>query len=88
MSIKSYRFYCDFCGYKRTTDGSDVQDLVAVKQSPVPAGVPYLDPVTQKLVTPKPFNRAKKFKCPNCGRVITAHKVNPEGYNDEKDWLA
>lgn len=89
MSIKNYQFYCDYCGYKRLTDGSDVQDLVPVKQCPVPAGVPYLDPVTKKIVTPKAFNRPKKFKCPKCGRVITARKIVTETNPDaEKDWLA
>jgi len=88
MSIKYYQFYCDFCGYKRMTDGSDIQDLVPVKQSPIPAGVPYLDPVTKKTVTPKSYNRPKKFKCPQCGRVISARKINMEQTNDEKNWFA
>ncbi len=83
MSIKTYSFYCNFCGYKRTTNGNDIQDLVPVKQSPIPGGVPYLDPVTKKTVIPKSFAKPKKFKCPKCGRVITPRKVNTT--NDTTD---
>jgi hypothetical protein len=77
VGVKTYDFYCQVCGYHRTSDGSDVQDLVPVKQALLPGGVPFLDPVTRQTVVPKSFKRPKKFKCPRCGRVITARKVQP-----------
>lgn len=70
MSSKQYQLYCDHCGYKRFSDGTDVKDLVAVKTSDVPRGSPYLDPVTKKTVTPQAMKQPKKFKCPECGYVI------------------
>jgi predicted RNA-binding Zn-ribbon protein involved in translation (DUF1610 family) len=90
MSVKTYQLYCDYCGYKRITDGSDVQDLREIKTSPVPGGVPQLDPLAKKTVVvalhqpavessgqivPKPSSQRKKFKCPKCGRVIMARQI-------------
>ncbi len=89
MSVKQYIMYCEFCGFKRITDGTDVQDLVPYKESNIPGGVPYLDPVTKKVVTPKSFARNKKFKCPKCGRLITARRMaDQSGDVNENDWLA
>lgn len=75
MSVKLYQLYCEICGYKRLTDGSDVTDLAEVKTSPIPAGVPFIDPETKKLTVPKPKKQLKKFKCPRCGRVVMARKL-------------
>jgi hypothetical protein len=75
MSVKNYQLYCDFCGYKRLSDGSDVQDLIQVKNAPIPCGTPYLDPAGV-LVVPKPKPQQKKFKCPSCGRAIKAKKIS------------
>lgn len=75
MSIKQYQLYCDHCGYKRFSDGTDVQDLVAVKTSDIPRGVPYLDPVTKKTVVPPAMKQPKKFKCPQCGYVIKPRAI-------------
>ena len=75
MSLKHYQLFCDFCCYKRITDGTDVHDLVPVKTSPIQQGIPYIDPLTKKTVMP-PFKPQKlKFKCPKCGRVIMARQI-------------
>lgn len=89
MSVKSYILHCDFCGYKRFTDGTDVADLVSYKESNIPGGVPYIDPVSKKIVNPKSFARSKKFKCPKCGRIISARKTGntSTGNDDGRDWL-
>lgn len=68
--IKQYQLYCDHCGYKRFSDGSDAQDLIQVQTSDIPRGSPYLDPVTRKTIIPKPMKQLKKFKCPKCGYLI------------------
>jgi len=75
MSLKTYQFFCDNCGYKRFTKGDDIQDLVQVKQASVPRGSPFVDPFTKKVVIPQSMNRAKSFKCPGCGYVIKATKL-------------
>jgi hypothetical protein len=64
------------CGYKRFSDGSDVQDLQVYKSSPIPGGVPYLDAESKKVVTPKTRKQIKQFKCPRCGRLIRAKKLD------------
>lgn len=75
MSIKTYQFFCDNCGYKRFTKGDDIQDLVQVKQTSIPRGSPQIDPFTKKVVIPPSINRPKTFKCPNCGFLIKAKKL-------------
>lgn len=75
MSIKQYQLYCDHCGYKRFSDGTDTQDLIVVKTSDVPRGAPFLDPVTKKTVVPPAIKQLKKFKCSQCGYVIKPRVV-------------
>jgi hypothetical protein len=82
MSQKIYRFYCEYCHYNRWTDGTDIQDLVPFKRSPIQSAVPKLDKQTKKTVS-KPFiNLPKQFKCPGCGRLITAKKVKIDMNDD------
>jgi rubredoxin len=80
MSIKSYQLYCTFCGYKRITDGTKEKDLVEVKVSPLFISPPTLDPITYKTIEAKFKKRPKRFKCPQCGRVIFPKKLK----DDEK----
>lgn len=92
MSVKRYQFFCDHCGYKRQTDGTDIQDLREIKTSPIPGSSPVLDPFAKKTAEPVfgqpsveatgirvPRNtpQRKKFKCPKCGYVIMARKLTP-----------
>lgn len=79
--LKLYSIYCEPCGYKRLTDGSDVAGLIPYKQSRIPGGGPYRDPATGQIVTPEWRPNTKKFKCPKCGRVVTVRKVaDPNNY--------
>ena len=73
--LKLYSIYCEPCGFKRLTDGSDVAGLVEYKQSMIPGGSPYRDPATGQIKTPPARPNSKKFKCPKCGRVVTVRKV-------------
>lgn len=73
--LKLYSIYCEPCGYKKITDGSDVKGLIEFKTSPVPGGQPYRDMNTGEVRTPEARPQPKKFKCPNCGRVVTVRKV-------------
>jgi predicted RNA-binding Zn-ribbon protein involved in translation (DUF1610 family) len=96
MSIKTYQFFCDHCGFKKVTDGSDIGGLREIKQSPVPRDVPTLDPLAKKNVAVQhgqpadvttgtrqqpAFKQKKKFKCPKCGYVIQARQIRPEEYD-------
>jgi predicted RNA-binding Zn-ribbon protein involved in translation (DUF1610 family) len=77
--LKLYSIHCEICGFKKITDGSDVAGLVPYKQSRIPGGSPYRDPTTGQIVTPMSRPNSKKFKCPNCGRVVTVRKVADPG---------
>jgi len=75
MSIKHYQLYCEICGYKRITEGTDIQDLVPVKTSKIQHELPYIDPLTKKTVMPPYKPQRLRFKCPNCGRVIMSKQI-------------
>lgn len=85
MAIKRYRLYCQHCHYNRFTDGTDVDDLVEVSFSKVQGNIPYLDPMTKKTVIPEFKKRPKRFKCPDCGRMITPKKLE-EKQDEKKHW--
>ncbi len=77
MSIKTYLLYCQYCGYKKITDGSDVK-LTEIKTSPTMVTIPTLDPLTHKTIDAKFKNQKKRFKCPGCGRVIFPKKLKDD----------
>ena len=87
MSVKLYQLFCDTCSYKRITDGTDVADLVELSTSPVPGGVPYIDPYTSKVINPPPSPQKKKFKCPNCGFVIQARQIKKNEHTNETNFF-
>lgn len=43
--------------------------------SPCPARIPYKDKVTNKMVHPEAITLMPKFRCPGCGRAVSARKV-------------
>lgn len=71
-----YQFFCDQCCWKRITENPEQQDLVIVLTSPVPKGIPHLDPVDKKIITQKPKILSKRYKCPRCGYIIKAKKID------------
>lgn len=75
LNLKHYQLYCDCCNYKRITDGTDVQDLVPVKTSSIQQGIPYIDPLTKKTVSPHYKPQKLRFKCPKCGKIIMARQI-------------
>jgi len=78
MSIKKYMVYCEPCGYKKFTDGSQEEDkdLVRIPKSEVPGGSPKLDPITNITKIKKSTKQSVMVKCPNCGRGIKVRKLN------------
>ena len=83
MATKVYRLYCDFCGYNRWTDGTDIQDLKPYKRAAIPTGIPKYDLVAKRTNTKTPINLPKQFKCPKCGRLITPRKYSEGEVNEE-----
>lgn len=77
--LKLYSIYCEPCGFKKLTDGSDIAGLIPYKQSRIPGGTAYRDQITGEIVTPEWRPNSKKFKCPKCGRVVTVRKVADPG---------
>ena len=79
MSVNVYQFYCEYCGWKKITNGADVKHLHEIKTSPIPGGVPKFDVDTGKIVDKKVIKQARKFRCPKCGRCVTPRKLgNPQ----------
>tara|TARA_Y100000034_G_scaffold104648_1_gene131350 strand:- start:11673 stop:11936 length:264 start_codon:yes stop_codon:yes gene_type:complete len=76
MSIKKYLVYCEPCGYKRITDGSDDEDLKKVPRSDVPGGAPEIDPITKTVKIKKSTKQPIMVKCPKCGRGIRVRKLD------------
>jgi DNA-directed RNA polymerase subunit RPC12/RpoP len=83
---KTYQLFCNNCHYKRFSNGSDINDLLEIPQSPIPRGAPYVDAQTKKIVVPKQIKRIKHFKCPKCGYSIKAIELKPiEEKNEQTD---
>ena len=95
MGVKTYRFLCEHCGYKRITSGNDIHDLREIETSAVPRGAPKLNQLAKKNVAAdlhqpaqvttgihaqRPLKQKKKFKCPQCGYVIMARQIQLEEY--------
>ena len=76
MGAKSYRIYCEICGYLRVTDGSQLDDhkLREIPRSKIQRNIPVLN--EQDKTIPSEFvNLPKMYKCPKCGRGIRIRKI-------------
>lgn len=82
MAIKYYRLYCEICGYNTVTDGSNI-NLVEHKRSKIQKEIPKLDPATGKTVAATWITLPKKYKCPKCGRLISARKFKEPELEDK-----
>lgn len=82
MAVKYYRLYCEICGYSLITDGSNV-NLVEYKRSKIQKEIPKLDPTTDKTVPGTWLTLPKKYKCPKCGRLISARKFKEPEVEDK-----
>jgi rubredoxin len=82
MAIKWYRLNCEICEYNKITDGSDI-NLVEYQRSKIQGELPHLGP-DNKTVTPKFKSLPKKFKCPQCGRLISAKEFKESETQNEK----
>jgi hypothetical protein len=78
--VKRWFIFCEPCSFKKIVTGDKPgEGLVEIKTASVPGGAPVLDPTTKKTKTKPDLKRPKKFKCPQCGRGVTAKKL-PDVY--------
>lgn len=68
--IKVYLLYCEPCGYTKKTESLDKEGLVEVKTTKIQKRVDKLK--DNKKITGTFQTMPRKFKCPKCGRLITA----------------
>lgn len=86
MSKNFYKLYCEPCNWKKISDGSDLGDLHEIKESPVPGGIPYYDRQAKKIIEKASQKKQKKYRCPNCGRVVIPRKItNPQEKIDQQN---
>jgi hypothetical protein len=84
VSKKFYKLHCETCNWNRVTDGSDITDLYRIKTAPIPGGVQSYDFELKKRVDKPSRNQPKKFRCPNCGRVVVPRQIkNPQEKIDQ-----
>lgn len=73
---KTYIIYCEPCGFKKIVlDPSDV-GLPEVETSSIQGRIPVLDKEIKKTKTFPHITTMPKFKCGQCGRVVTLRKFN------------
>lgn len=83
MATKYYRLHCEICNYNVVTDGSNVK-LVEYKRSKVQKEIPKADPTTGKLASAGTWlTLPKKYKCPKCGRLLSARKLQEPEVEDK-----
>lgn len=70
-----YQLYCQICNWKKITDGEDVKKLTEIKTSSIQREIPKFDKKENKTIYSKEKSRKKRFKCPNCGRVVFPKKI-------------
>ncbi len=78
--ISRWLLFCEPCSYKQIITADEPgEGLVEIKTSPVPTGIPAIDPQTKKIKTALPLPQPKKVKCPQCGRGVVIRKL-PDVY--------
>ncbi len=83
MASKYYRLYCEICGNCIISDGTNV-NLVEYKRAQIQKEIPKLNK-EGKTVPSTWITLPKKFKCPKCGRLISARPYKePEVENKTK----
>ena len=85
MTEQYFRLYCEICEFKKDVKSDFFAGLTEVKVKPLPGGVPKMDPESGEVFVPPTKERLRRFKCPQCGRVVFPKKiVDVQGEMDEK----
>ena len=83
MASKAWRFYCEVCNWNKVTKTIEDNGLVEHKRTSVQKGLPRL--VGGKVENPEVTNQIKKYKCPKCGRLVSARQITDvQHIQDEK----
>lgn len=74
---KQYMIFCEWCSYRKIANDTPkgIEGLVPIKTSKVPGGVPKLDATAKKVNVPSSIETMPKYKCPKCGRGVTAKRL-------------
>ena len=80
-----YRLNCEICGFNLYSDGANVK-LVEYKRSKIQGHIPNLDPETGRTAKQSPLiTLPKKYKCPKCGRLLSAKKIKEKDLETKND---
>jgi len=83
MATKLYQLFCELCNWKMITQGDDADQLYLHPTSPIPTAIPKLE--ENKSVPGKLQKQPKKFRCPQCGRLIIPKIIeDPQAKLDEQ----
>jgi hypothetical protein len=83
MATKLYQLFCELCNWKKITQGNDADQLHQHPTSPIPTTSPKLE--DNKSVVGKSQKQPKKFRCPQCGRLIIPKIIDdPQAKLDEQ----
>jgi DNA-directed RNA polymerase subunit RPC12/RpoP len=74
--MKTYLIYCEPCGFKKIVEDPDNVGLFKHATSNVQGRIPMLNKKTKKTETFDFVSSMPKYKCPQCGRVVTLKKYN------------
>lgn len=78
--VSRWLLFCEPCSYKQImTAEQPGEGLVEIQTSPIPGGVPTIDPETKKIKAARPTPQPKKVKCPQCGRGVVIRRL-PDVY--------
>ena len=72
---KQYLVFCEWCSFRKIANETPlgIEGLVPIKTAKVPAGIPQLE--NGKLVYKDAIEVMPKYKCPKCGRGVTAKRL-------------
>jgi len=71
-----YKLHCEICNWTLVTDNAaDVDGLYVYLRSKIQTKISHIDPETKKLAESKFMDQTKKFRCPKCGRLVSAKKA-------------
>lgn len=66
---KTYQLFCEYCNYRKITDGTNI-NLVEYKTADIQVKIPNIDSESGKMTEGTFRALPKRFKCPQCGRLI------------------
>lgn len=79
-----YRLNCEICGFNLYSNDSNIK-LVEYKRSAIQSSLPKIDEATSKMIPGKMINLPKKYKCPQCGRLLSAIKMKEKEIETKND---